>query len=102
MVAIVGPTAGKTTMVKLLMRFYDVNSGRICLDGHDIRNFNRGQLREMFGMVLQDTWLFQGTIMEKISVTDGWMQQMRKSSRRQKRRMRIISSGRCRAVIRWS
>ena len=67
MVAIVGPTgAGKTTMVKLLMRFYDVNSGRICLDGHDIRNFNRGQLREMFGMVLQDTWLFQGTIMENI------------------------------------
>ena len=55
MVAIVGPTgAGKTTMVKLLMRFYDVNSGRICLDGHDIRNFNRGQLREMFGMVLQE------------------------------------------------
>ena len=48
------------------MRFYDVNSGRICLDGHDIRNFNRGQLREMFGMVLQDTWLFQGTIMENI------------------------------------
>ena len=67
MVAIVGPTgAGKTTMVKLLIRFYDVNSGRICLDGHDIRNFNRGQLREMFGMVLQDTWLFQGTIMENI------------------------------------
>ena len=53
-------------MVKLLMRFYDVNSGRICLDGHDIRNFNRGQLREMFGMVLQETWLFQGTIMENI------------------------------------
>ena len=53
-------------MVKRLMRFYDVNSGRICLDGHDIRNFNRGQLREMFGMVLQDTWLFQGTIMENI------------------------------------
>ena len=48
------------------MRFYDVNSGKICLDGHDIRNFNRGQLREMFGMVLQDTWLFQGTIMENI------------------------------------
>ena len=67
MVAIVGPTgSGKTTIVKLLMRFYDVNSGRICLDGHDIRNFNRGQLREMFGMVLQDTWLFQGTIMENI------------------------------------
>ena len=67
MVAIVGPTgAGKTTMVKLLMRFYDVNSGRICLDGHDIRNFNRGQLREMFGMVLQDTHLFTGTVADNI------------------------------------
>ncbi|MDO4291866.1 MAG: ABC transporter ATP-binding protein [Eubacteriales bacterium] len=66
-VAIVGPTgAGKTTMVKLLMRFYDVNSGSICLDGHDIRRFNRGELRQMFGMVLQDTWLFKGTIMENI------------------------------------
>lgn len=67
MVAIVGPTgAGKTTMVKLLMRFYDVNSGCIRVDGHDIRDFNRGELREGFGMVLQDTWLFKGTIMENI------------------------------------
>ncbi len=67
MVAIVGPTgAGKTTMVKLLMRFYDVNSGKIELDGHDIREFNRSELREGFGMVLQDTWLFKGTIMENI------------------------------------
>lgn len=67
MVAIVGPTgAGKTTMVKLLMRFYDVNSGRILVDGHDVRDFNRGELRENFGMVLQDTWLFKGTIMENI------------------------------------
>ena len=66
-IAIVGPTgAGKTTMVKLLMRFYDVNKGSICVDGHDIRDFNRSQLREMFGMVLQDTWLFSGTIMENI------------------------------------
>ncbi len=66
-VAIVGPTgAGKTTMVKLLMRFYDVNSGSIRIDGHDVREFNRGELREMFGMVLQDTWLFHGTIMENI------------------------------------
>lgn len=66
-VAIVGPTgAGKTTMVKLLMRFYDVNSGSIKLDGHDVRDFDRHQLRESFGMVLQDTWLFQGTIMENI------------------------------------
>ena len=66
-VAIVGPTgAGKTTMVKLLMRFYDVNSGSILVDGHDIRDFNRGELREIFGMVLQDTWLFKGSIMENI------------------------------------
>ncbi len=67
MVAIVGPTgAGKTTTIKLLMRFYDVNSGSIKLDGHDIRDFNRSELREGFGMVLQDTWLFKGTIMENI------------------------------------
>lgn len=66
-VAIVGPTgAGKTTMVKLLMRFYDVNSGSILVDGHDVREYNRPQLREAFGMVLQDTWLFKGTIMENI------------------------------------
>jgi ATP-binding cassette subfamily B multidrug efflux pump len=66
-VAIVGPTgAGKTTMVKLLMRFYDVNGGAILLDGHNIKNFNRRELRDVFGMVLQDTWLFKGTIMENI------------------------------------
>lgn len=66
-VAIVGPTgAGKTTMVKLLMRFYDVNGGSIRVDGHDIREFDRSSLREAFGMVLQDTWLFNGTIMENI------------------------------------
>ncbi len=66
-VAIVGPTgAGKTTMVKLLMRFYDVNDGAILIDGHNIKNFNRGELRQMFGMVLQDTWLFGGTIKENI------------------------------------
>ena len=66
-IAIVGPTgAGKTTMVKLLMRFYDVNSGAILLDGQNIRDFSRGDLRCMFGMVLQDTWLFNGTIMENI------------------------------------
>ena len=66
-VAIVGPTgAGKTTMIKLLMRFYDVNSGEICSDGHNVKDFNRMELREMFGMVLQDTWLFHGTIMENI------------------------------------
>ena len=66
-IAIVGPTgAGKTTMVKLLMRFYDVNEGSIKVDGHDIRDFNRSELRKMFGMVLQDTWLFKGSIEENI------------------------------------
>ncbi|MBE7121693.1 ABC transporter ATP-binding protein [Bacillus cereus] len=66
-VAIVGPTgAGKTTIVKLLMRFYDINSGAICIDGHDIKDFTREDLRSMFGMVLQDTWLFNGSIMENI------------------------------------
>ncbi len=66
-IAIVGPTgAGKTTMVKLLMRFYDVNSGAILVDGHNIKDFNRDELRCMFGMVLQDTWLYNGTIMENI------------------------------------
>lgn len=66
-IAIVGPTgAGKTTMVKLLMRFYDVNSGAILLDGNNIKEFKRGELRKMFGMVLQDTWLFGGTIKENI------------------------------------
>ncbi len=66
-VAIVGPTgAGKTTMVKLLMRFYDVNKGAILVDGHNVKDFNRGELRKMFGMVLQDTWLFGGTIKENI------------------------------------
>ena len=66
-IAIVGPTgAGKTTMVKLLMRFYDVNSGAILVDGHDIREFTRYDLRKMFGMVLQDTWLYNGSIMENI------------------------------------
>jgi len=66
-VAIVGPTgAGKTTMVKLLMRFYDVNDGAILVDGHDIHDFTRHDLRRMFGMVLQDTWLFNGTILENI------------------------------------
>lgn len=66
-IAIVGPTgAGKTTMVKLLMRYYDINSGSIKIDGHDVKDFNRSELRKMFGMVLQETWLFNGTIMENI------------------------------------
>jgi ATP-binding cassette subfamily B protein len=66
-IAIVGPTgAGKTTMVKLLMRFYDVNQGAILIDGHNIQDFTRHDLRKMFGMVLQDAWLYSGTIMENI------------------------------------
>lgn len=66
-IAIVGPTgAGKSTMIKLLMRFYDVNSGAIKIDGHNIQDFNRSDLRDLFGMVLQDTWLFNGSIMENI------------------------------------
>lgn len=66
-VAIVGPTgAGKTTLIKLLMRFYDVNDGSIKIDGYNVRDFDRSELREMFGMVLQDTWLFKGSIMENI------------------------------------
>ena len=66
-IAIVGPTgAGKTTIVKLLMRFYDLNSGKILIDGHDISKFDRGEIRKMFGMVLQDTWLFNGTIKDNI------------------------------------
>ena len=66
-IAIVGPTgAGKTTMVKLLMRFYDVSGGSIKVDGHDIREFDRGELRRMFGMVLQDTWLFKGSVEDNI------------------------------------
>ena len=66
-IAIVGPTgAGKTTMVKLLMRFYDVTSGEILVDGHNVKDFKRGNLRKMFGMVLQDTWLFGGTVEENI------------------------------------
>jgi ATP-binding cassette subfamily B protein len=66
-IAIVGPTgAGKTTMVKLLMRYYDLNSGSILLDGHDIKDFTRNDLRENFGMVLQDTWLYNGSIKDNI------------------------------------
>ena len=66
-IAIVGPTgAGKTTMVKLLMRFYDVTDGAILIDGHNVKDFERGELRKMFGMVLQDTWLFGGTVKDNI------------------------------------
>ncbi|MGL4362036.1 MAG: ABC transporter ATP-binding protein [Cellulosilyticaceae bacterium] len=86
-IAIVGPTgAGKTTIIKLLMRFYDINSGTICIDGHDIRNFNRSELREAFGMVLQDTWLFNGTIEDnirygKLDATNEEVEQAAKAAR---------------------
>jgi len=86
-IAIVGPTgAGKTTMVKLLMRFYDVNSGAILVDGHNIKDFRRDDLRCMFGMVLQDTWLYNGTIMENIrygrsNATDGEVIKAAKAAR---------------------
>ena len=70
-IAIVGPTgAGKTTIVKLLMRFYDLNSGKILIDGHDISEFDRGEIRKLFGMVLQDTWLFNGTIKDNIKYSN--------------------------------
>ena len=101
-IAIVGPTgAGKTTIVKLLLRFYDVQGGAISLDGHDIRTFDRSELRKHFGMVLQDTWLFKGALW-KISVTDGRRRQMKRSLQRQRRLMPIISSARCPAAIIWS
>ena len=100
-IAIVGPTgAGKTTMIKLLMRFYDVNSGSIKIDGHDVRDFNRSELREMFGMVLQDTcsstersWI--------TSVTENSTQQRKKLYRQQKQHMFTVSSRHFREAIRW-
>ena len=71
-VAIVGPTgAGKTTLINLLMRFYEINSGKILVDGVDIREMSRKELRSRFGMVLQDTWLFEGTIAENIWLCRG-------------------------------
>ena len=83
-VAFVGSTgAGKTTMIKLLMRFYDVNSGAIKIDGHDVRDFNRSELREMFGMVLQDTWLFNGTVAENIAYgrSEATMEEIRRAAK---------------------
>ena len=86
-VAIVGPTgAGKTTIVKLLMRFYELNSGTIYVDSQDIKNYKRSDLRSLFGMVLQDAWLFKARSW-RICATDGWTQPIRKSSRRRKQRM---------------
>ena len=100
-VAIVGPTgAGKTTMVKLLMRFYDVSSGAILVDNHDIRDFTRFNLRRMFGMVLQDTWLYNDTIME-IFATDALTRPTPRSSPLPKPPMPIISSALCQTATRW-
>ena len=96
MIAIVGPTgAGKTTLVNLLMRFYDVDSGAIRVDGVDIRELKRGALRRMFGMVLQDTWLFSGTIRENIAYGRERRQRRRDRATRRRRRRRITSSARC-------
>ena len=96
MIAIVGPTgAGKTTLVNLLMRFYDVDGGAIRVDGVDIRQLKRGALRRMFGMVLQDTWLFSGTIRENIAYGRERRAATRRSSTRPRRRRPITSSGRC-------
>ena len=100
MIAIVGPTgAGKTTLVNLLMRFYDVNSGAIRVDGVDIRQLKRGELRRMFGMVLQDTWLFSGTIRDNIAYgrrnAGAPRRTTRPSSRRRRRPRRTTSSARC-------
>lgn len=88
-------------MVKLLMRYYDVNSGAILLDDHNIRDFNRRELRDAFGMVLQDTWLFKGSIME-ISATAGSMPRMRRLLQRRRLRGHTISFRPCRAATRWS
>ena len=101
-IAIVGPTgAGKTTMVKLLMRFYDVNSGAILVDGHNIKEFTRNDLRCMFGMVLQDTWLYNGTIMENIRYGRAECHATRKSSRRPRPPTSTTSSAPCRTATTW-
>ena len=92
-VAIVGPTgAGKTTMINLLMRFYELNGGKITIDGLDITNMSRNDLRKTFGMVLQDTWLFNGTIKDNIAYGKR-VQQMKKFSQPLVHPMRITLSG---------
>ncbi len=88
-------------MVKLLMRFYDVDSGSITLNGHDIRDFDRSALREGFGMVLQDTWLFKGTIMENIRY-GRLTPPMKRSLPLPRPPMPTTSSARCPAATRWS
>ena len=101
-IAIVGPTgAGKTTMVKLLMRFYDVNSGAILVDGHDIREFTRDDLRCMFGMVLQDTWLYNGTHHGEHPLRPARRQRRGGDRRGPKPPTRITSSAPCRTATTW-
>ena len=99
-IAIVGPTgAGKTTLVNLLMRFYEVNGGEILVDGVDITELKRGDLRRMFGMVLQDTWLFNGTIRENIAYgrEDATEEEIVRAA---KRHRPTTLSGRCRRAMR--
>ena len=94
-VALVGPTgAGKTTMVKLLMRFYDVDGGAIRIGGHDVREFSREDVRSQFGMVLQDTWLYNATVREIFATVDS-MRPMPKSRPPRKPHSPIISFARC-------
>ena len=101
-IAIVGPTgAGKTTMIKLLMRFYDVNSGAILIDGHNLKDFNRGELRQMFGMVLQ-THGYSMEVSRKISGMENWMRQTRKLLRQQKRLMYIDLCRLFRTAMIWN
>ena len=101
MVAIVGPTgAGKTTLINLLMRFYDVTAGSITVDGHDIRRLSRQDYRKQFGMVLQDAWLYEGTIKENLRLVTS-RQRMKKLWKPQKQPMSITLSGRFLVVTIW-
>ena len=99
--AIVGPTgAGKTTLINLLMRFYDVTAGSITVDGHDIRHLSRQDYRKQFGMVLQDAWLYEGTIKENLALVIS-RQRMKKLLKPQRRPMSITLSGRFLVVTIW-